>query len=175
MAVLLVGLAATTAAYASQPVLSPKRAEDSFYAFLAISAIVFLIAFSIDGHWTSPRRIAQRIHNRIGSSENGERRSDRAAPEALAAFRAAVAADIVLSSSISLGFMGQVIGIIAILCIISGAGPVYAYLLLAVAVSYQLYLFSRHPYYEQVVEAAYNGELELSDDKKATKTDRVTS
>lgn len=171
LVVLLAALAATTAAYASQPVLSPKRAEDSFYAFLAISALVFLLAFTVDGHWTNPKRIARHIHERLSRDEPSAG-SDRHARER-AEERAAIAADIVLGSSLSLGLMGQVIGIIAILCSISGAGPVYAYLLLAVAVSYQLYLLSRHPYYEQLVQAAYAGDLEVVEYAKGNRSQRV--
>jgi multisubunit Na+/H+ antiporter MnhG subunit len=70
----------------------------------------------------------------------------------------------VLGSCTALGLMGHVIGVIAILCVVGAAGAVYAYLLLAVAVSYQLYLFSRHPFYEQIVEAAYADELETEEE-----------
>ena len=170
LVVVLIGLAATTAAYASQPVLSQKRAEDSFYALLAISAIVFLFAFSIDGHWTNPKRIAARIRRRLGEAEPSP--TDPAAQTAASEARAGVAADIVLGSSSSLGLMGHVIGLMAILCIVGHAGPMHAYLLLAVAVSYQLYLFSRHPYYEQVTEAAYAGELAQDDEQKGKQDSR---
>jgi len=170
--VVLIGLAATTAACASQPVLSQKRAEDSFYALLAISALVFLFAFSIDGHWTNPKRIAARIRRLLGDAEPAPSPTDPAAQAAASEARAGVASDIVLASSSSLGLMGHVIGLIAILCIIGGAGSMHAYLLLAVAVSYQLYLFSRHPYYEQVVEAAYTGDLAHEDEQKGKKDNR---
>jgi hypothetical protein len=86
--------------------------------------------------------------------------------------RAAVAADIILGSSSSLGLMGHAIGAIAILCLISGAGAMHAYLLLAVAVSYQLYLFSRHPYYEQIAQAAYADELEPEEEEQTKKGNR---
>lgn len=164
----LIGLAATTAACASQPVLSPKRAEDSFYSLLAISALVFLFAFTIDGHWTNPKGVASRLRKRLGEAATMPAGADPAAAQA-AEDRAAIASSIALGSSSSLALMGHVIGLIAILCILSGAGPVNAYLLLAVAVSYQLYLFSRHPYYEQVVEAAFAGELEVEEDEKGKK------
>jgi len=172
LVVVLVGLAATTAVYASQPVLSQKRAEDSFYALLAISALVFLFAFTVDGHWTNPKRIAERIRRRLEEEPAGGPGTTEA--ETRAELRASIASRAILGSSPALGFMGHAIGLTAVLCIIGGAGAVYAYLLLVVAVSYQLYLFSRHPYYEQVVEAAYTGELEAEaeDDKKAKgKTD----
>ncbi|MBM3472398.1 MAG: hypothetical protein FJX75_03895 [Armatimonadetes bacterium] len=162
----LIGLAATTALAASQPVLSQKRAEDSFYAFLAISALVFLFAFSVDGHWTNPKQVAEHIRKRLAGTQPDPGAAAQAAPQGPAEMRAAVAADIILGSSSSLGLMGHAIGVIAILCLISGAGPVHAYLLLAVAVSYQLYLFSRHPYYEQVAQAAYADELEPEEDDK---------
>ena len=168
----LTGLVATTAVYASQPVLSQKRAEDSFYALLAISALVFLFAFSVDGHWTNPRHVAERIRKRLAGIEADPGAAAQAAPQGAAEFRAGVAAGIILGSSSSLGLMGHAIGVIAILCIISGAGPVNAYLLLAVAVSYQLYLFSRHPYYEQIAQAAYADELEPEEDEQAKKGNR---
>jgi len=167
----LIGLVATTAVYASQPVLSQKRAEDSFYLFLAISALVFLFAFSVDGHWTNPRQVAERIRRRLtGGSEQSA--PAQARPGGAAEVRAAVAADIILGSCSSLGLMGHAIGAAAILCLISGAGPVHAYLLLAVAVSYQLYLFSRHPYYEQIAQAAYADELEPEEEEQDKKGNR---
>jgi len=169
----LVGLAATTAVYASQPVLSEKRAEDSFYALLAISALVFLLAFSIDGHWTSPKRIADRIRKRLESAPAASDDSGGPGQEGVGETRATVACEAILGSSSALGLMGHAIGLAAVLCVVGGAGTVYAYLLLAVAVSYQLYLFSRHPYYEQVVEAAYADELDVEEeDTKARKGDR---
>ncbi|MGQ9729990.1 MAG: hypothetical protein ACUVX8_01830 [Candidatus Zipacnadales bacterium] len=152
---MLLVLAATTAVYASQPVLSAKRAEDSFYMFLAISALVFLFGFTIDGHWTNPQRIGETIRRQL-QEKAGNGAGKGVSPEA----RAAVASRVIMGSVSALGLMGHVIGLIAVLCLLSGAGVAYAYLLLAVAVSYQLFIFSRHPYYEQVVEASYLGELE---------------
>jgi len=167
----LIGLVATTAVYASQPVLSQKRAEDSFYLFLAISALVFLFAFSVDGHWTNPRRVADRVRRRLTGGPD-QSAPAQTPPGGAAEARAAVASDIILGSSSSLGLMGHAIGAIAILCLVSGAGPVHAYLLLAVAVSYQLYLFSRHPYYEQIAQAAYADELEPEEEEQEKKGNR---
>jgi hypothetical protein len=164
----LIGLAATTAACASQPVLSVKRAEDSFYSFLAISALVFLFAFTIDGHWTNPKRVAVRLRKRLGEAATLALGVEPAAVQA-AEERAALASGIILGSSTSLGLLGQVTGLVAILCVLSGAGTVHAYLLLAVAVSYQLYLLSRHPYYEQLASAAYAGELDVEDEDEKGK------
>jgi hypothetical protein len=162
LAVVLVSLAATTAAFAAEPVLTPKRAEDSFYMLLAISALVFLLAFSLDGHWTNPKRIAAKIRRLALATSGGTPGAGTAAAET----RAAVASQTILGSASALGLMGQVIGVIAVLCIVSRAGMSYAYLLLAVAVAYQLYLFSRHPYYEQLAEAAYVDDLEPETDEK---------
>jgi len=142
LAVFLLALLACTAVYASQPVLSQKRAEDTFYTFLAISALVFLFAFTVDGHWTNPKRVTRAL------ARQGETASAGAATSR-----------IVVTSASALGVMGQAMGVAPILCLIGGAGVVHAYLLLSLAISYHLFLFSRHPYYEQVVEAAENGEL----------------
>jgi len=170
LAAFLLALVLSTVAYASQPVLSQKRAEDSFYTLLAVSALVFLFAFTIDGYWTNPRRVAETIVKRLTPGAERVTKGDDQPPPELAVSpdqRATVASEVVLSSASSLGFMGHVIGLAGVLCLIGGAGPVHAYLLISVAVSYQLYLFSRHPYYERVVEAAHSGELrvEEEDDK----------
>jgi len=152
LAVFLLALLAGTAVYASQPVLSQKRAEDSFYAFLAISALVFLIAFTADGYWTNPKRVTKVIA-RLGEGAPGE-----------------VASRIVVTSASALGVMGQVMGLVPVLCLAGGAGVVHAYLLLSLAISYHLFLFSRHPYYEQVVQAAEHGELTTgAEAKKGTR------
>lgn len=177
LAAFLLALVLSTVAYASQPVLSQKRAEDSFYTLLAISALVFLFAFTVDGYWTNPRRVAETIVRRFSSGAAPVTKGDDEQPPELAVSpeqRATVASEVVLSSASSLGFMGHVIGLAGILCLIGGAGPVHAYLLVSVAVSYQLYLFSRHPYYERVVEAAHSGELRVEEDDekgKKSKTD----
>ena len=169
LAGVLVALVLSTVAYASQPVLSQKRAEDSFYTLLAISALVFLFAFTVDGYWTNPKRVAEAIARRLspgGGSEPGNGNSSHLQSAGNPEQRATLASEVVVSSATSLGFMGHVIGLAGILCLIAGAGPVHAYLLISVAVSYQLYLFSRHPYYERVVEAAHTGELETEEDGK---------
>ena len=142
LAVFLLALLAGTAVYASAPVLSQKRAEDSFYAFLAISALVFLFAFSLDGYWTNPKRVARAIARHGDGAPAGD-----------------ITARVVVGSASALGVMGQVMGLVPILCLSGGAGVTHAYLLLTMAISYHLFLFSRHPYYEQVVEAAASGEL----------------
>jgi hypothetical protein len=180
LAAFLVALVLSTVAYASQPVLSQKRAEDSFYTFLAISALVFLFAFTIDGYWTNPRRVAEAIVKRLNLGlPPANTGPESPAPELAASpqERATVAHDVVVGSASSLAFMGHAIGLAGILCLVAGAGPVHAYLLVSVAVSYQLYLFSRHPYYERVVEAAHNGELRTEEEdekgKKAKKDNRT--
>jgi hypothetical protein len=153
LAVFLLALLAGTAVYASQPILSQKRAEDSFYVFLAISALVFLIAFTADGYWTNPKRVTKVIARQPEGTPTG-----------------AIASRVVVTSASALGVMGQVMGLIPILCLAGGAGVVHAYLLLSLAISYHLFLFSRHPYYEQVVEAAEHGELTPeAEAKKGTK------
>jgi hypothetical protein len=152
LAVFLLALLACTAVWASAPVLSPKRAEDSFYMFLAISAIVFLIAFALDGYWTNPRRVSALVARRGEGQGRGER-----------------ASRVVVTSASALGAMGLVMGLAPILCLAGGAGKDNAYLLLSVAISYHLFLFSRHPYYEQVVEAAESGELDNQPDADARK------
>lgn len=180
LAAFLVALVLSTVAYASQPVLSQKRAEDSFYTFLAISALVFLFAFTIDGYWTNPKRVAEAIVRRLNLDlAPADPRTESPAPELAASpqERATVAHDVVVGSASSLGFMGHAIGLAGILCLLAGAGSVHAYLLISVAVSYQLYLFSRHPYYERVVEAAHNGELRTEEEdekgKRARKDNRA--
>lgn len=179
LAAFLVALVLSTVAHASQPVLSQKRAEDSFYTFLAISALVFLFAFTIDGYWTNPKRVAEAIVKRLNLSPKAPDSAGESPPPELAAppeRRATIAHEVVVGSASSLGFMGHVIGLAGILCLLAGAGPVHAYLLISVAVSYQLYLFSRHPYYERVVAAAHNGELRAEEEdekgKKAKKDNR---
>ena len=160
LAGLVLVLLAASAVYASQPELSIKRAEDSFYTFLAICALVFLFTFTVDGYWTNPKRLAEKI----------SRADDSGLPQSAAAeARANLASRAVLGSASALGFLGHAIAIAAVLCLAGGAGTMYAFLLLSVAVSYQLFLFSRHPYYEKVVEAALQGELDLEEQETSAK------
>ncbi len=185
LAGMVLALLATTAVYASQPVLSIKRAEDSFYQFLAISAIVFLFTFTIDGHWTNPKRLAESIRRLAGDEDSklaklmaeekieagvarktGTRDKLERIMEQVRSVRAEIASHAVLTSSTALGLLGHAIGFAAIMCMVAGAGRSLSFLLLSVAVSYQLFLFSRHPYYERIVEAAYAGELEAEESPK---------
>ena len=62
--------------------------------------------------------------------------------------------------------IGLLTGLIALVAVVSGLALAYGLQLLVLAATYQLFVFSRHPYYDEVLEAALDGKLPLPQDHK---------
>ncbi|MEN6548283.1 MAG: hypothetical protein ABFE07_19760 [Armatimonadia bacterium] len=136
------------------PDLSAMQMERRFQVILAISAGLFLIGFSLDSHWTSAQKLARRLSLLAGLDlEKAQKPSRKLAEQADLVFES------ILSSSLALTVIGAAIGLMAILAAAARLGMSYSVMMLLVAAAYQLFVFSRHSYYREVMEAAAAGKL----------------
>ncbi len=142
--------------------IKPQQLESNFQAIFAISAMLFLIAFTIDGHWTNQQRLARRIVRLI------ERDGRRVKADTLADY-APVVFNSVAGSSRALTVVGVAIAFSAVVAAGMGLGIYYALLMLALAAEYQLFVLSRHPYYMEIMEVASAGRLVLEADENEKK------
>ena len=133
--------------------------ERKFTAVLAVSALLFFVGFSLDGRWTDVERLGDRTYKAAGGNGFTPTRSQLSA-------RAHLAFSSIDSSVTALTIIGVVMGLVALLAVLSGLAITYGLQLLVLAAVYQLFIFSRHPYYDEVLEAAIHGELPSSKDKE---------
>ena len=159
--VLLTLLVALVVAHST---MSERQAELRFQIIFAISAGLFLIAFSLDSHWTSAPKLARRIARAAGLDDTApkqreRRKQDRKRLAAALAPQSEVAFQCIHSSMLALTLIGGAIGITAILAAAAHLGAGYATIILILAASYQLFVFSRHTYYKEVLQAAEAGQL----------------
>lgn len=169
---LAVGIVLTLMACAAAP--SPDRFTDRalelrFQIVLAIGAGLFLVAFSLDNHWTNAQKLARRIAAAAGvpaadATPDGLKTRGRKLSDVLAT-RADIASEHILTSTQALTIIGAGIVAVAILAGAAGLGFSYASMLLLLAAFYQLFVLSRHPYYKEVLLAAEAGELVIVDPK----------
>ena len=150
---------ATSASHASEAQTSQRQAERKFEAALAVSALLFFVGFSMDGRWTDAERLGKRIYKATGDQ------SFSPSPSQLAAGAELAFASIHRSVSI-LTAIGLLMGLIALVAVASGLALAYGLQLLVLAATYQLFVFSRHPYYDEVLEAALDGKLPVPQDHK---------
>jgi len=154
---------AVDAVEASDFSMKPRQLELNFQAIFAISAMLFLVAFTIDGHRTNSQRLARRIANLV--KQDGRRlKADTLAEYAPVVFNS------VAGSSLTLTLAGVAIAFSAVIAAAIGLGIYYALLILALAAEYQLFVLSRHPYYMDIIEAAAAGRL-VPDTDEDGKTD----
>jgi len=125
--------------------LTPKRTEDTFEAILAISALVFLIAFSLDGYWASPERLGAALERSGAIGEPVQ--------------AATQAAEAMTDTASALTLMGNAIGAAAVLATYTGGNASYGMQLILLGGAYCLFLLSRHQHYYELVEAAADGSL----------------
>ncbi len=137
---------------------SGPQIERQFMAALAVSALLFFVGFSLDGRWTDAERLARRIYEAAGGASFTPSRSQ------LAARADTVFSSIAISVN-ALTAIGLLMGLIAVLAAVAGLQLVYGLQLLVLAAIYQLFIFSRHPYYDEVLQAAACGELTVSSDE----------
>lgn len=131
---------------------SEQQMQRRFEAALAVSALLFFVGFSLDGRWTDAERLGKRIHKASGGETFTPTRLQLAAS-------ADVAFTSIDGSVTALTAFGIAIGLIAVLAVLSGLPLACGIQLVALAAIYQLFIFSRHPYYNEVLQAAAQGEL----------------
>lgn len=139
---------------------SERQAELAFQALLAISAALFLAGFGLDSKWTNSQKLARRIH--FAAENDGKHATDAFTR---AAYKGIVS-DSIMSSSVALAIIGWGIALTGVLAAGAGLGVASALLLLVLALEYQLFVFSRHPYYSAILTTAENGELVVESEDK---------
>ncbi len=165
--ILLVLTIAVDAAQASDVIRPPRQMELNFQALFALAAMLFLVAFTVDSHWTNAQRLARRMIHLI------EQDGKQVRPESLTQ-HAPVVFKSVYASSRALTMVGLLVGAFAVLAAASGLGINYSLLVLTLAAEYQLFVLSRHPYYMQLMDDAAEGRLvvELPDSSADSKARR---
>lgn len=148
LAVLLL-LAAMKHAGGASP---PEQLALGFKAVMAIGGALFLIGFWLDGRWTEAQHVAKLIL--AAASQETPRPS-----KAQLADRADLAMQSLLLSTKALTVIGLLIGLAAVLAALAGLQLGFTIQILALALAFQLFIYSRHPYYRELMEAAMRGEL----------------
>ena len=135
----------------AQPTSEPEQLALGFKGVMAAGGALFLLGFWLDGRWTEPRRILRLIAHEAGG----------ASPPARATIRehAHLAVESLLLSVKALTVIGLLIGLAAVLAALAGLKPSYSLQILLLTLAFQVFIFSRHPYYLELVEAALHGEL----------------
>ncbi len=139
----------------------------AFDIVLAFGAAVFLAAFYIDGYWTSSDRIAAKLFRAAGADASRSPSSWAQSSSHRARLRehSDIALRTVTASADTMTALGGLIALAAVAAIAIGLQLTHAGQVLVLGLSYQLYLFSRHPYYERLAETATRGELIPPEDK----------
>lgn len=161
---LAICLAGTLVAYATTgpgPVEGKQAERLAFEIVLGIGAALFLTAFYVDGHWTAAERIARRIYTAAGGDPERQPSSwvQSARRRGQLQEQAAIAFNTIKASADAMTLMGSGIGLMAIVAVVMGLGLGQGIQMLLLGLFYQLFIFSRHPYYERVADAAFRGEL----------------
>lgn len=169
LAICTIAMLIASATSGPGPIAGKQATRLAFEVVLGIGAALFLAAFYIDGHWTGAERIARRIYIAAGGDESrqpsswaqsGKHRSSLQA-------QAEIAIATIKSSADAITLMGAGIGLTAIVTVLMGLSLSYGVQMILLGLFYQLFIFSRHPYYEQVADAAVRGELLPADQEDA--------
>lgn len=143
---------AVSAVWASPSTADAHDVERGFHAVLAVCAALFLAGFWLDGRWANSERLALRIWQAAGGEEFTPTRSQLAAQADLA-FRS------ITSSANILAALGGAMAVAAVLSVGAGLGLGEGVQIILMGLCYQIFLFSRHPFYREILEAAARGEL----------------
>jgi hypothetical protein len=131
--------------------------ERGFQAVLAICSALFLTGFWLDGKWTNSERLARRIWRAAGGEQFSPSRSQLAA-QAEIAFRT------VSTSASALTLIGAAMAVAAVISAGAGLRMGEAAQILLLGLGYQLFVLSRHPYYDELLTTAARGELVAPED-----------
>ncbi len=132
--------------------MDTRQLEINFQAIFAIAAMLFLVAFTVDGHWTNSQRLA---HHLVTLAQRDGR---RVKTDTISEY-AAIVNRTVIGSTYALAAAGIAIALSAVAAAIAGLGLYYALLLLSLGGAFQLFVLSRHPYYIQLMTTAAAGQL----------------
>ena len=143
------------------PIHGKQQTRMAFEIVFGVGAAVFLAGFYIDGHWTGRQRLAAKIYRAAGGNEDRNPLSWAQSGAHRSALRdeATIALTSIRASADAITLMGISIGLVAIVSILMGLPGVHAAQILLTGACYQLFIYSRHPYYVQVAEEALEGRL----------------
>ena len=161
LAICTAGMFIASASSGPGPIEGKQATRLAFEIVLSIGGALFLAAFYLDGYWTAAERIARRIYIAAGGDEERQPSSWAQSPHhrSQLAGQAQIALGSIKASADAVTLMGSAIGISAIVTVLMGLGLGYGAQMLLFGLFYQLFIFSRHPYYERLAEAATRGEL----------------
>jgi hypothetical protein len=135
-----------------QEVTQPEQLALGFKGVMAAGAALFLIGFWLDGRWTEAQRLARMVYQAAGGSRFKPSRLQLAEQADL------IMASLMLSTK-ALTVIGLLIGLAAVLGAAAGLKLDYSIQILLLALAFQLFIYSRHPYYREIMLAALQGEL----------------
>lgn len=148
---------AVSAVWASPAQVDEHTLERGFHGVLAICAALFLAALWLDGRWTSSEELAVRIWIAAGGRRFTPSRSQLAAHSDIG-FKS------IATSAKMLTAIGGAIATAAVISVWAGLSVAQGTQLILLGLAYQVFVFSRHSYYEDVLSAAVHGELVIPED-----------
>ena len=143
----------------AKDVTLPEQLALGFKGVMAAGAALFLIGFWLDGRWTEAQRLAKLVFRAAGG--NGFKPT-----KAQLAEQADQVMDSLMLSTKALTVIGLLIGLAAVLGAAAGLKFGYSVQLLLLALAFQMFIYSRHPYYREVMLAALLGELVVEEKEK---------
>jgi hypothetical protein len=138
----------------------PEQLALGFKAVMAVGGALFLLGFWLDGRWTEAQRVAHMIFLAAGGAEF------KPAKRQLAE-HAGLAMHSLMLSTKALTLIGLLIGLAAVLAALAGLQLDFSIQILFLALAFQLFIYSRHPYYRELMEAALHGELVMEEKVEA--------
>ena len=143
------------------PIEGKQQTRLAFEIVFGVAAAVFLAGFYIDGHWTNRQRLAKKIYKAAGGNKERNPASWAQSGAHRSALReeADIALDSIRASADAITLMGGTIGLVAIVSILMGLPGAHAVQILIMGACYQLFIYSRHPHYEELAEDALDGRL----------------
>ncbi len=143
------------------PIEGKQQTRLAFEIVFGVGAAVFLGAFYLDGHWTNSERLARKVFRMAGGNEERAPASwaQSSAHRSALQSNADVVLDSIRASADAITIMGVTIGLVAIVSVLMGLPNAHALQLLFLGLFYQLFVFSRHPYYVRLAETALDGRL----------------
>lgn len=159
------------------PIEGKQQTRLAFEIVFGVAAAVFLGGFYIDGFWTSAERLARKVYRAAGGNEDRNPRSWAQSGAHRSALRseAEIVLNSIRASADAITLMGITIGLVAIVSILMGLPGAHAVQILLLGACYQLFIYSRHPYYVRLAEAALDGQLlpRGDDEEKSQAQDAV--
>jgi hypothetical protein len=142
----------------------PEQLALGFKGVMAAGAALFLIGFWLDGRWTEAQRLARLVSSHAKLAHAPASTSFKPSKAQLAE-QADLIMDSLMLSTKALTVVGLLIGLAAVLGAVAGLKLDYSLQILLLGLAFQLFIYSRHPYYREVMLAALQGDLAVEEKK----------